>query len=133
MLSATRSANEGGGSGKPCGHHGWRDFDEQPFQQIKNGKKTVEVRLYDEKRRKIQSGNLICFTNTENHEKIRARVVKLHACVSFAELFERVGLDACGFRGYSIEEALDKMKDFYSVEEEQKYGVVGIEIQLIQG
>lgn len=106
-------------------------LNDQPFQQIKNGEKTVEIRLYDEKRRKIQPGNIICFKHTGNKEQIQTRVVKLHTCVSFAKLFELVGLEMCGFNGYTIEQAVDRMKDFYSIEEEQKYGVVGIEIQLI--
>ncbi len=33
-----------------------------PFEQIRSGKKTVEVRLYDEKRRAIREGDVIVFT-----------------------------------------------------------------------
>ena len=30
-----------------------------PFQKIKNGSKTIELRLYDEKRQKVQVGDFI--------------------------------------------------------------------------
>lgn len=39
---------------------------EEPFAAIASGHKTVESRLYDEKRRKIQLGDCIIFTNVEN-------------------------------------------------------------------
>ncbi len=104
-------------------------LNDAPFQQFKSGDKTIEVRLYDEKRRKIQVGNRICFTHSENEKmQIRARVVALHCYNTFKELFENVGLDACGFGGYSVDEAVKGMKKYYSSEEERKCGVVGIEI-----
>ena len=106
-------------------------LNDEPFQQIKNGEKTIEVRLYDEKRRKIQRGNRICFTHSENEKmQIQARVIALHRYNTFKELFENVGLDSCGFTGYNVDEAVEGMKKYYSSEEEQKYGVVGIEIIL---
>lgn len=40
-----------------------------PFQMIKEGTKTIELRLFDEKRRKIQIGDIIEFSNTETGEK----------------------------------------------------------------
>ena len=33
-----------------------------PFERIKSGKKTIEIRLYDEKRRKIKEKDFIEFT-----------------------------------------------------------------------
>ncbi|MBP6910068.1 hypothetical protein KBC03_00485 [Patescibacteria group bacterium] len=36
------------------------------FYRMKSGIKRVEVRLFDEKRRKIAIGDHIMFTNTEN-------------------------------------------------------------------
>ena len=44
---------------------------ESPFERIKNGTKTVEFRLYDEKRRKIKIGDQIEFSKLpELEEKI---------------------------------------------------------------
>ena len=37
-----------------------------PFEMIKSGAKTIELRLYDEKRRAVKVGDTIEFTNTES-------------------------------------------------------------------
>lgn len=42
---------------------------EDPFERIKNGTKTVEFRLYDEKRQTIQIGDEIEFSNYQNYKK----------------------------------------------------------------
>ena len=36
-------------------------LNKEPFEKIKSGEKTIELRLYDEKRRKIKAGDTICF------------------------------------------------------------------------
>ena len=36
-------------------------LNESPFERIKNGTKTIEFRLYDEKRQKINIGDTIIF------------------------------------------------------------------------
>ena len=45
-----------------------------PFEKIRNGTKTIELRLYDEKRRKIEIGDTIIFpipTAAPKHSKLR--------------------------------------------------------------
>ena len=41
----------------------YMNLNNRPFQLIKNGSKSVEMRLYDEKRAKIKVGDQISFTN----------------------------------------------------------------------
>ena len=48
-----------------------------PFEMIKDGSKTIELRLFDEKRRKIRIGDTIAFTNTETREVLSVRVLEL--------------------------------------------------------
>lgn len=45
-----------------------------PFEMIKSGKKTFELRLYDEKRQKIKVGDEIIFTNTVNGETLNKQL-----------------------------------------------------------
>ena len=45
-----------------------------PFSQIRDGIKTVELRLHDEKRRLIRPGDRITFTQTETGETLTVRV-----------------------------------------------------------
>ena len=56
-----------------------------PFETIKNGTKTIELRLYDEKRRKIKIGDTICFKGKAS--TIKAIVKALHIFRNFDDLF----------------------------------------------
>ena len=69
----------------------------EPFEQILRGEKTIELRLYDGKRRKIRIGDTIIFTNTKDESrKIEAVVRDIHIFDSFAELFQNLPLTKCG-------------------------------------
>lgn len=59
-----------------------------PFNSIKNGKKTIELRLYDEKRQKVKIKDKIEFTNILNNEKILTEVINLHKYKTFEELYK---------------------------------------------
>ena len=51
----------------------------EPFAKIAAGKKTIELRLYDKKRKQIQIGDTIRFTNCDNcQQPIFVAVEKLH-------------------------------------------------------
>ena len=102
-----------------------------PFEMIKSGKKTIELRLYDEKRRKINVGDKIIFTNTESGEKLTVEVVKLHTFESFEELYSALPLLKCGYTEEDVREShFSDMEAYYSVEEQKKYGVLGIEVSV---
>ncbi len=61
-----------------------------PFEKIRQGKKTVELRLYDEKRQGVQMGDEIEFTDlTEPSRKLLTKVLRLHLFDSFEELKDR--------------------------------------------
>ena len=100
-----------------------------PFEKIKSGSKTIELRLYDEKRQMINPGDTIVFTNTATGEQLRAKVKKLHRFASFEELYQTLSLLQCGYTAEDIDSASPAdMEAYYSKEEQQKYGVVGIEL-----
>lgn len=64
---------------------------EDPFERIKNGTKTVEFRLYDEKRQTIQIGDEIEFSKLpELQEKLLVKVIDLYKEESFEKLFKKV-------------------------------------------
>ena len=103
---------------------------EDPFERIKNGTKTVEFRLYDEKRRTIQMGDEIEFSKLpELQEKLLVKVIDLYKEESFEKLFKKV------FVGEDKEKIIEKAKSmnrFYTPEQEKEYGVVGIKIEIIK-
>jgi len=103
---------------------------EKPFFMIKAGKKDIEMRLYDEKRQKIQKGDTIEFSNVETGQTINTEVVDIHKYNGFDELYSSFDKQRLGY--YEDENAKPQdMKQYYSDEEIKKYGVVGIEIKKI--
>lgn len=100
-----------------------------PFEKIKSGEKTIELRLFDEKRQQIQPGDQIVFTNTETGETLIAKVEQLHRFDNFAQLYASLPLLKCGYTAEDIDTADPAdMEAYYSKEEQTNYGVVGIEI-----
>ncbi len=104
----------------------------KPFTSIKNGLKTIEMRLYDEKRQLVEKGDLIIFKNIENEETLTTRVVSLYKFSNFKDLYQNFDKTKLGYN--SQEEAKpEDMEKYYKREEMQKYGVVGIEVKIIWG
>jgi ASC-1-like (ASCH) protein len=59
---------------------------QKPFNSIQKGQKIYEVRLNDEKRRKIRVGDVIEFTKVpEMDEKIKVKVLELRRYPTFEE------------------------------------------------
>lgn len=99
-----------------------------PFEQVKCGRKTMELRLYDEKRQQVKVGDRIVFTHILTGETLETTVVNLHRFETFDELYKSLPLLQCGYTKENVERATPAdMEQYYSVEEQKKYGVVGIE------
>lgn len=101
-----------------------------PFEQMVEGKKSVEVRLNDAKRKLIAVGDEILFSNRDNpNQTIVKRVVDLRLYNSFAEMANNENCVLAGFdKGYTVQEVVDCYHTYYSPEEEQKFGVLVIEL-----
>ena len=103
---------------------------DNPFKKIKCGTKTIEMRLYDEKRSKISVNDTIVFMNAESKESIECLVIGLYRYPSFFELYERHNKTSIGYNVNDIADANDMYK-IYSRSDIEKYGVIGIEIKVI--
>lgn len=106
----------------------------EPFEMIKCGQKTYELRLLDTKRQKVSVGDTIEFLNLKNkRDKIRARVVGLHMFDSFSELYVTIPLLKCGYTAQNVADANPSdMERYYSKTEQAQWGVVAIELELIK-
>ena len=105
-------------------------LNEEPFASIKSGTKTIEMRLYDEKRQKIKEDDIIEFINLANEEKIYTKVKALHLYDSFAELYKHFDKVSLGYKEDEEANPSD-MEKYYPASEQEKYGVVGIEIEKV--
>ena len=102
-------------------------LNESPFERIKNGTKTIEFRLYDEKRKMIKIGDKIEFSKLPDlQEKILVDVLDIYRDKTFKNLFKKIYTDED-----EIERKTKSMYQFYSKEQEKKYGVIGIKIDLL--
>lgn len=101
-----------------------------PFEKIKNGSKTIELRLNDEKRQKIQIGDFIGFSCLdESKQKIQTRVTALHHFSSFEELYTALPKEKLGYTPAETP-VPDHMDEYYPREKQEQYGVLGIELYL---
>lgn len=101
-----------------------------PFNNIKNGTKTIELRLNDEKRQLLNEGDFLEFTNRTTNEKMLTKIIALHKYNNFEELYKHFDKVAMGYREDEDANFMD-MEVYYSKEEQEKYGVVGIEIKIV--
>lgn len=101
----------------------------EPFNTIISGNKTIESRLYDAKRQKIQIGDRIIFTNRDNSEQtVTAEVVGLLRYATFRDLFSHN--NPRKFGGDNVEWLENQISEFYSIEDQKIYGVIGVEFKV---
>ena len=106
---------------------------EAPFRAVADGTKVIEMRLLDEKRRKIRVGDRIRFTLSDGTESVTALVVGLHYFPSFEALYTSlipvVGAVGLGYAEGDTPNPKD-MQDYYSEDAIARYEVIGIEIRV---
>ena len=97
------------------------------FELIKTKRKTIEMRLNDEKRKKLKVDDVICFENVDTKEKLYCRVVKLYHFDNFEELYKALPKKALGYQEDEEADPSDMLK-YYSSEQIDACGVLGIEV-----
>ena len=104
----------------------------EPFDKIVRGEKRVEMRLFDKKRQRLGLGHVIRFTSAESGEKIFAKVTSLDRYPTFEEAFANDAFrTAAGFSACTAKGAAERMRAYYTAEEETKAGVLAIGIELL--
>jgi ASC-1-like (ASCH) protein len=106
------------------------NLNQGPFDAIKSGRKTVEMRLNDEKRQMIKIGDLIRFTNTVTDEKLTVKVVDRIVYPSFFELYSAYDKTSIGYGECERADPSD-MLEYYAEDRIKKYGALALVIELI--
>ena len=97
------------------------------FDIVKDGKKDIEVRLNDEKRRCLNIGDTLIFLKRpDDLEEIRVKVVGLTYYDNFDELVYHYDMERLYLSNYSKEDYLKEMERFYTLDDQKKYGVMAI-------
>lgn len=103
---------------------------DRPFELVASGKKTVEVRLNDRKRRKLKIGDLITFNKLTNPlEDVTVRITDLTLFPTFKDMYQTIPQETMGSTESSLEDMLEKTYAIYSPEKEQEWGTVAITIE----
>ena len=99
------------------------------FSKIAEGSKTIELRLNDEKRQRINVEDTVVFNCSATKDIITAQVSKLHKFSDFEELYKTLPLEKCGYTVAELDTAhYTDMEQYYTKEQIKKYGALGIEL-----
>ena len=99
------------------------------FKKIADGSKTIELRLNDEKRQRINVEDTVVFNCSSTKDIITAQVSGLHKFSDFEELYNALPLEKCGYSKTELDTAhYTDMEQYYTKEQIEKYGALGIEL-----
>ena len=101
-----------------------------PFSLIESGKKRIEMRLCSKDRGNIVPGDLIVFDNDKKDYKLVCEVISVSRFKDFHELYNHFPKEMLGYLD-SEKARPDDMLIYYKRDDINKYGVLGIEIKLI--
>ena len=102
------------------------------YNFILTGTKRIEIRLFDEKRQQIKIGDIIKFKKgPELTESFKVRVIGLLRYNTFENLFKDFDISILADASMTKKELINVLEEFYPKEEQEKYGVLGIRIELI--
>ena len=100
------------------------------FQSIIEGKKKVEVRLNDEKRRKIKVGDMIEFIKVpQQDETLKVQVTEIRQYDTFKEMYENISFKDFNCEGWTMKEMIDGTYEIYTREQEKEWGALAITIK----
>ena len=75
---------------------------------------------------------MIEFNQTETGQKLITEVITLHRFDTFTELYQELPLLKCGYTEADIATAKPEDMDlYYTPEKQEKYGVLGIELKVL--
>ena len=101
------------------------------FEMIKTGQKDIELRAYDEKRKKMKAGDRFLLYDAENpDEYIICEILNMHVAPDFESLFKNLDIKRSGFD--NLDELMNVITKFVSPAKLQREQVVGIEIKRIK-
>lgn len=104
-----------------------------PYEKIKSKSKIWEIRLNDDKRKSINIGDSILFKKLPDClEGFVAKVVDKKYFNTFEDISKVLDLKDVGFdENANAQTCVDTYREYYSQDDEQKYGVVAFKLKLI--
>ena len=98
---------------------------DEPFRAMKEGGKDIEMRLYDEKRRNLNVGDVLEFTNLSTGEKLTREVIALAPFDSFESIYASFPKTRLGYAENEEANPSDMLR-YYSQDRIDEYGPIAI-------
>lgn len=109
-----------------------KSLSEPWFSLIKLGLKTVEGRLNMGEFSKFKINDIIEWTNDNfNKRRIRTKITNITNYNTFEEYLKDKGLNKCLPSMDTIEDGLSVYYKYYKKEDEEQYGIIAIEFEII--
>jgi len=103
------------------------------FNYIKSGTKRLELRLNDEKRKELKINDLIIFKKlSDDVHYLNTKVKNIYKYNNFKDLVNNFDIELLADKCITKDELLDILNKIYPIEQQNKYGVLAIEIELIK-
>lgn len=102
------------------------------FEKIKSGKKIYEIRLLDDKRKMLKVGDTVLLKKEPDlFDGIVIRITEIKYFNTFLEMAQRLSIKDIGFEGKTAKEVNDLYHEIYAIEDEVKYGVVALKMEVL--
>ena len=104
-------------------------LEDAPFSAMEEKRKTIEIRLNDEKRKKISVGDSIQFIRVSDKKPLFKRVVATRPYESLENLIDSEKLEAAGGIYKNTGHWFKEISRYYPEERQEKYGFLVIELE----
>lgn len=105
-------------------------LDDKRFEQVLSGEKTTEMRLFDEKRKVLRTGDIVRFRKkSDPNVCLHTQITGLETYPTFAEAFVSEEILRTSCVGATAEESASVMRTYYDEERERACGVLCIRME----
>ena len=108
-----------------------KDADEPWYSYIKDGLKTIEGRVNKGDFAKMKEFDIILMYNKQRTEFVRLQITKINRYSCFREYLSTESLNDCLPGITTITDGIAAYRQYFSVDDELKYGVLAIHIKKV--
>ena len=101
------------------------------YEAMISGRKSIEIRLLNEKSAKIQKGDKIHFSVLDSDEQLEVIVTNKYIFTNFSDLWKNKKIVLNSALDYSKEEFINLLKEIYGPEQVDNSKLVGIEFKVV--
>jgi ASC-1-like (ASCH) protein len=118
------------------------DIESTLVESIKNGDKTIEIRLAKPRFLLIQEDDILSIREDFYYEgdileslshALEVKVIQVLYFETIQEVFEAINYESALPAATSVDDAIKRYREFYSIEDERTFGIVAFTIEPVIG